>query len=65
MAEIHVQPKKQSSSSIWLWVVLALVAAAVIYFLTRDNDRNDEGVIENTTSYIQPAEGSDIYVWAA
>jgi bacteriorhodopsin len=53
MAEINVEAKKHSSSSVWLWVLLALVAAAIIYFLTRDNDRNNANTtIDNTTSYI-------------
>jgi hypothetical protein len=36
-----------------MWILLALVAAAIIYFLTRDNDRNEGATdINNTTSYI-------------
>jgi hypothetical protein len=53
MADIDVQTKRHSTSSTWLWILLALVAAAIIYFLTRDNDRNEGATdINNTTSYI-------------
>ena len=37
MAEIHVQPKKHSST-LWLWILLALVVLAVVYFITRKSD---------------------------
>ncbi|HEU4634060.1 MAG TPA: hypothetical protein VFS22_08755 [Flavisolibacter sp.] len=54
MANIDVQTKRNTSSSVWLWILLALVAAAIIYFLTRDNNRNEGATdINNTTSYIQ------------
>lgn len=54
MANIDVQTKKHTSSSVWLWILLALVAAAIIYFLTRDTNRNEGATdINNTTSYIQ------------
>ena len=53
MANIDVQTKKHTSSSVWMWILLVLVAAAVIYFLTRDNNRNEGATdINNTTSYI-------------
>ncbi len=57
MAEINVETKKNNSSSIWLWVVLALVVAAVIYFLTRNKDKTDDAgaANRNTTSYVQPS----------
>lgn len=39
MAEIHVQAKKQSSNSAWLWIVIALliIGAIVYYLMNRDN----------------------------
>jgi hypothetical protein len=55
MAEIHVQPKKHSSS-LWLWILLALIVIAVVYFLTRNNnrvERANDGM--NTTSFVQPS----------
>lgn len=56
MAEIHVEPKKESSSSSWIWIVLVLlIAAAVVYYLVTRNDGDDD-VIEpvNTTGAVQP-----------
>ena len=40
MAEIHVQAKKQSSNSAWLWIVIALliIGAIVYYLMTRNNE---------------------------
>ncbi|NTS40655.1 hypothetical protein HRG84_07025 [Flavisolibacter sp. BT320] len=57
MAEIHVEPKKQSSGSSWIWIVLALlVAAAVVYYLvTRNNETNDNAVPANTTGAVSLA----------
>lgn len=55
MAEIHVEPKKQTSNSSWIWIVLVLlvVAAVVYYLLTRDNTADDTTVEPGTpTSYI-------------
>lgn len=51
MAEIHVEPKKHSSNSSWIWIVLALlIAAAVVYYLvTRNNDTDNNTVPANTT----------------
>ena len=58
MAEIHVQTKKNNNTTpVWLWVLIGLlIAAAVIYFMTRDNKTNDDAVNKTpTTSYIAPA----------
>ena len=59
MAEIHVQAKKQTTNTSWVWIVLLIViAAAVIYFLTRNKDNTPEQnqvTPPNTSSYIQPA----------
>lgn len=54
MAEIHVEPKKHTSPSFWLWIVLALlIAAAVVYYLvTRNNDTNHITVPANTTGAV-------------
>jgi len=43
MAEIHVQPKK-SSSSTWLWILVSLIiiAALAVYILMRDNGVNEK-----------------------
>jgi hypothetical protein len=38
MAELNVEPKK---SNWWIWLVVALIAIALIYFLTRNNDNAD------------------------
>lgn len=38
MAEIHVQPKKKTSSA-WLWILISLIiiAAIAVYILMRNN----------------------------
>jgi hypothetical protein len=52
MADIHVQTKK-NTTPVWLWILLVLVIAAVIYFITRNKDKSDnKEVNQNTTSYI-------------
>ncbi|HEY0040112.1 MAG TPA: hypothetical protein VGB71_05575 [Flavisolibacter sp.] len=58
MAEIHVQTKKRSSNSAWLWIVLALliIGALVYYLMTRDNQsQNNNAVVQpNTSSKLNP-----------
>lgn len=63
MAEIHVQTKKNTTSPMWIWIVVVLlIAAALVYILSRNNrtERNDT-INTNTTSYLtlseQPATG--------
>lgn len=59
MADIHVETKKHNSTPVWVWILVALaILGLVAYFLTRDNDIDDEkvGVENNTTSYIQQPE---------
>lgn len=59
MAEIHVQPKKHSSS-IWLWVLLVLIVLAVVYFLTRNNGRVEKATDGmNTTSFLYSSASSN------
>jgi len=45
MAEIHVQPKK-SSSSTWLWILVSLIiiAALAVYILMRENGVNEKNI---------------------
>ena len=45
MAEIHVQPKKNTSST-WLWILVSLViiAAVAVYILMRDNAVNEKAI---------------------
>ncbi len=53
MAEIHVQPKKRTSST-WVWILLSLIiiAAIAVYILMRDNTANAKTVNKpNQTSY--------------
>lgn len=53
MAEIHVEPKKQSSNSwIWIVVILLLAAAAIYYFMTRDKTDDRTTTPANTTGAI-------------
>ena len=56
MAEIHVQAKKQSSNSAWLWIVLALllIGALVYYLMTRNNETQaTPATAPGTTSELQ------------
>jgi len=45
MAEIHVQAKKNSSST-WLWILVSLIiiAAVAVYILMRDNGVNEKAI---------------------
>jgi len=55
MADLDVQPKKKSP--IWPWILILLVIAAVIFFLTRDSENDmDTGPAGTDTSqvYTQP-----------
>jgi bacteriorhodopsin len=54
MAEIHVEPKKQSSPA-WIWILVSLIiVAVVVYFIMRNNKMTDNTATDkNTTSYIQ------------
>lgn len=54
MAEIHVEPKKHSSNTSWIWIVLILlIAAAVVYYLvTRNNDPEVTAPPANTTGAV-------------
>jgi flagellar basal body-associated protein FliL len=53
MAEIHVEPKKQTSNTMWIWVVVVLVLAALAYFLvTRNRSADNTTAPANTTGAI-------------
>ena len=56
MAELHVQPKKRSSALPWILLLLGI--AALVYFLTRDKNTDDNNTentrINTTTSIIVP-----------
>ena len=54
MAEIHVQAKKNSSST-WLWILVSLIiiAAVAVYILMRDNGVNEKVISKpSQTSFI-------------
>lgn len=54
MAEIRVEPKKQTSSS-WVWIVIVVVlAAALVYYLMTRNktEETDTAPAANTTGRI-------------
>ena len=55
MAELHVQTKKHNTGiPIWVWAVIGiLIAAAVVYFLTR-NKASDNTTNQTGTSYSEP-----------
>jgi len=53
MAEIHVQPKKNTSSS-WLWILVSLIiiAAVAVYILMRNNGVTEKNISKpNQTSF--------------
>ena len=54
MAEIHVQPKKGASNTIWIWIaVVLIIAAAVVYYLVSRNKVTDNNTTPaSTTSQI-------------
>ncbi|MBA2745136.1 MAG: OmpA family protein [Flavisolibacter sp.] len=58
MAEIEVQPKKQSSTSFLPWLLLALGVIALVYFLTRNGD-NEEAATAATTDTTTYSSTSD------
>ena len=45
MAELHVQAKKNTSST-WVWILISLIiiAAIVVYLMMRDNGTNERAV---------------------
>ncbi|MGE5519493.1 MAG: hypothetical protein ACM3VS_06140 [Candidatus Dadabacteria bacterium] len=70
MAELHVQTKKHNSSSLWIWILVALlVIAAVVYFLTRNkNNTTTENTTQNPTTSVdwqQQPLSTSIYVMQA
>ena len=48
MADLNVQPKKRAS--VWPWLLLILIIAAVAYFLMRDKDVVMERSTTDTTN---------------
>ena len=55
MAEIHVQAKKKTTS-VWMWIVIAVVILAVIaFFLFRNKKEVQSNTVNKpgTTSFIQ------------
>jgi flagellar basal body-associated protein FliL len=65
MAEIHVQPKKHTTNTSWIWIVLVvLIAAVVIYYLVnRNKTTNNNAAPANTTGAVLhlPAVGTAAY----
>ena len=56
MAELHVQTKKTNATPSWIWIVIGLlIAAAVIYFVTRNKETREDTTAPpaNTTSQLQ------------
>ena len=45
MAELHVQAKKNTSST-WLWILISLIiiAAIVVYLMMRDSGANEKAI---------------------
>lgn len=61
MAEIHVQTKKHQSNPAWLWIIIGiLIAAVVIYFVTRNKSTNSNTnqTQTNATSFAEMNQGA-------
>jgi hypothetical protein len=61
MAELDVQPKKRSSNSFLPWLLLALGVIALIFFITRNNDRDGDDArtaAGTTTTYSNTSENA-------
>ena len=54
MAELHVEPKKHTSST-WIWILVSLAIIAIVaYLLLRNNKAGENNTVNrNTTSFIQ------------
>ncbi|HEX8268523.1 MAG TPA: hypothetical protein VF581_01410 [Flavobacterium sp.] len=54
MAEIKIEKRKP----IWPWIVLVLVIAVVIYYMTTPDadDRLEGGAVETDSSYLTPTD---------
>jgi len=48
MAQLNVEPKK--SNPWWLWLLLALLGLALLYFFTRDRDSNKNDAVDSDTT---------------
>ncbi len=58
MAEINVEPRKSSGNNSWIWIILVLaIVAAAAYFLTRNNDA-DENLDVDTTVMVSKVPNS-------
>jgi hypothetical protein len=60
MAEIHVQTKKNTGNSGWIWIVLALVVIGVVvyYLMNRNKAATTATPPNNSTSAVQYFAGS-------
>ncbi|KAA5534531.1 OmpA family protein [Taibaiella lutea] len=58
MAHLEVTPKK--SSPVWLWILLALVALAIIYFLVMRSDNKTEPVATTDTTTAAPPANKEV-----
>lgn len=67
MAELDVQPKKRSSNSFLPWLLLALGVIALVFFVTRNGDRDDDAreVAAGTTTYSTTSENAARGGWDA
>ncbi len=66
MAEIEVQPKEKSSSSFLPWFLLALGVIALVYFLTRNGNRNEaaqSATVTDTTTFSSTSENAARADW--
>jgi len=58
MAHLEVTPKKRSSA--WIWLLLALIALAIIYVLYMRSDTKTEPVATNETTTVAQPERKDV-----
>jgi hypothetical protein len=69
MAEIHVQTKKNTGNSTWIWVVLAIIVigAVVYYLMNRNKAATTTTPPANSTSAVRYFAGrqADDKIWHA
>jgi hypothetical protein len=66
MAEIHVQPKK-NTTPIWLWILVGVVILAAVAFVlirNKNNQKNNTATPPNETSYVQWPQPTDVVLYS-
>lgn len=62
MADIHVEPKKQTPGTMWIWIVVVIVLAALVYFLTTRNETTDNTTLPADTTGVMAAPAPNTFL---